>query len=108
MYFAERPGPTLGAIDWTQILKNVAGAVLKGQTVTIQTPTGPIIFDLSDPDQVKALQQMVTKAQLTRGPAPAPALPSIPVPGGWSTVAVVGLVAVLGFLLLSGGARRSA
>lgn len=88
---------------------NIVGAVLRGTQVTVPTPAGPLTFNLGNPADVAALKQLVTgtTVQVTRRPPPpsspieqAQAFVQEKVPGGWLTVAGVGLGAVLLFTML--------
>jgi len=73
-------------------LRNIVGAVVKGQQVTVPTPAGPQTFDLGNADSVRALQQMISGAKLQPKPVPTtgPAEQIISavekVPGGWLTI----------------------
>lgn len=90
------------------LLKGIAGAVVRGATVTIPTPAGPQTFNLGDPAQRAQLEAMVRGSRFNIAtPQPGTGFDlgrSIEqnVPGGWATVAVAGVLAV--FLL--GGALR--
>lgn len=92
----------------------IAGAVFKGTTVTIPTPIGPQTFNLSDPNDVARLKAMIAGTKFNIAP-PRPGGPQPfdlgrtvgEMPGGWLTVAVVGLGAVFLLSQLPKMARRS-
>jgi hypothetical protein len=92
----------IGALpDW---LKQVAGAVVRGTTVTIPTPAGPVVVDLGNPQSVAAAKAAVTGAKIsvTAGTKPTTLPERINagvtgnIPGGWATIAAA--VAALVFL----------
>ena len=100
---------TLGALglavpDW---LKRLAGAVVRGTRVTIQTPVGPQTIDLSKPggaEALRALQESLRSAQFEFTSAPRTVAQQFQagiaqVPGGWVTIGLVGAA----LLLFSGG-----
>jgi len=88
-------------------LRNFGGAVIKGTTITIQTPTGiPIVVDGIDPQAYQRVLAMLRGPRVStaagaagpsRRPGAAQAIENIP--GGWLTVATLGIAA---FLLLKG------
>jgi len=90
-------------------LRKVAGIAVKGSQVTVPTPVGPQVFDLGNPDSLRALQALVTGTKLGLKPAPTPGhagqITRIAegIPGGWLTI---GAVAIGAFLLLGGMGRR--
>lgn len=110
MYVAVRPRGVyspLGALPrWLtppQALRNLVGgifgAVVKGTTVTVPTPAGPQVFNLGDPEDRKRLEALARGVKLNvatpqAGSTGFPALVES-VPGGWGTIAVVGLVGAL-------------
>jgi len=91
------------------LVKGIAGAVVRGTTVTIPTPAGPQTFNLGDPAQRAQLEALIRGARLNVAtPEPGGRFDlgrSIEqnVPGGFATLALVGLV---GLLLMSGVMRR--
>lgn len=84
--------------------RQIAGAIFRGTTVTVPTPAGPQTFDLGDPDSLRALQDMVRRAKI-RVQTPRPSIGPVEyvtenVPGGWLTIAALGLGAVLLFSMM--------
>jgi hypothetical protein len=83
-------------------LRNIVGAVVHGTTATVPTPAGPVSVDLGDPASVARARAALTGTRFstTVGTHPAGALEqanaavSENVPGGWLTIAGVGLLAV--------------
>lgn len=88
-------------------LRNFAGAVIKGTTITIPTPTGiPIVVDGSDPNAYQKILAMLRGTTVsTQAGAASPSIPQRAaqaienIPGGWLTVATLGIAT---FLLLRG------
>lgn len=100
-------GLSLKPPDW---LTNIVGAVVKGTTVTIPTPGGPFVVDLGDPASIAAAQAALkgTKLSTSVGTKPTTPLQQVnaaveSMPGGWLTVAGIGLAA---FLILPRLLRR--
>lgn len=87
------------------LVKGIAGAVVRGTTVTIPTPIGPQTFNLGDPAQRAQLEAMVRGSRLNVATPRAGGgfFQSIEqnVPGGLSTIGLLLLVAVAGFTLLA-------
>lgn len=76
-------------------LRNLVGSVVRGSTVTVQTPAGPQTFDLGNPSDVAALKNIAAKVKVNVG-GNRPAGPAENVintveniPGGWLTIAAV-------------------
>jgi hypothetical protein len=95
-------GLSLKPPDW---LTKIVGAVIKSTTVTVPTPAGNVIVDLSDPASIAAAQKILTgtKVSTTVGTKPTTPMAQVnaaveSVPGGWLTVAAVAAGA---FLLLT-------
>ena len=110
--------PSLGAFSLSRALtppawlrKLVAqkvGAVIRGAQVQIPTSGGTLTYDLTDPNALNQLKAMVTGTRIV-GPTieRQPASPVASIPGGYGTLALLGLgLAVLAFR--GGGARRQA
>ena len=107
-YNTLQPAPDLSGLGFSlkppAWLRSAAGAVLKQTTVTIPTPMGPMTYDLSNPAQAKALQDIATKTKVSVGKQSGggfmqqveTSVESIP--GGWLTIAAVGAAAVLLFM----------
>lgn len=95
MYEA-RNDAQLGAVpDW---LKRIAGTVVRGTTVTVPLPTGPIVVDLGNPASVAAAKRAITGATVNTnvGPKPPTALDQVnaaisSAPGGIAGLALFGL-----------------
>lgn len=90
--------------DW---LKRVAGAVVRGTTVTVPTPAGPINVDLGNPESIAAAKRAITGATVNTNVGPKPATPMDQVgaavssfPGG------IGGLALLSLGLLALARRR--
>ena len=91
-------------------LRNIAGAVMKGTQVSVPTPAGvPIVVDGADPNALKKVLDALKGTKIsTQVGTPRPSLPQQAenaiesIPGGWFTVAAVGL----GVLLLVKAARH--
>lgn len=87
------------------LLKGIAGAVVRGTTVTIPTPVGPQTFNIGDPAQRAQLEAMVKGTRLNVAtPQPGAGFDlgrSIEqnVPGGWATV---GIGILIGAFVLGG------
>lgn len=86
----------LGAVpDW---LKRIAGTVVRGTTVTVPLPTGPIVVDLGNPASVAAAKRAITGATVNTnvGPKPPTALDQVgaaisSAPGGATGLLLLGL-----------------
>ena len=83
--------------------KKLIGSAFRGTQVTIQTPAGPQVFDISTPGGIAALQAMIASAKIGKPtPTPSPVQQANDfvqsrIPGGWLTIAGGALVL---FLLL--------
>lgn len=113
--------PGLGAVP-RQIrppawLRSIAGAVVRGTQVSVPTPAGPQVFDLSKPLDKAALQRLADQAtamlrqmasgttvSVTRRPNDQGDYVSRNIPGGWATV-IGGGLALLVLPKLIGGRR---
>jgi hypothetical protein len=91
-------------------VKGIAGAVISGTTVSVPTPLGTQVFNLGDPSQRAALEAFIKNLAKTKvnvspvapGSAPKPAGFADQIPGGWLTIAAVGL----GLMFVMGQGRR--
>lgn len=99
--------PLTGVLDF---LKREVKAIVGSTTVTIPTPAGPITYNLGNPSDVQSLKDIATKTKVSVSrtpPAPGPVQQVAGVveqiPGGWITVAGVGLL--IAFLV--GRGRRA-
>ncbi len=97
----------------SSLTRSIAGSVLKGTTITIPTPMGTQTFDLSNPADRAVLEQMVTGTRITRTPPREPnpiqtggQFVSEHVPGGWLTIAAVGVGVFLLVASRPGAPRR--
>jgi hypothetical protein len=79
------------------IVGSIAGAMLKGTTVTVPTPAGTQTFDLGNPSDRAFLEKMAAGLKISRTPEAAPGavsqadkLVTEHVPGGWLTLAAAG------------------
>lgn len=63
----ERSG--LGAFSLTNLLKSIAGAVVRGTQVTVPTPTGQQTYDLGNPSHVRALESLISGVKIGKAPA---------------------------------------
>ncbi len=94
--YEPRNNTQLGAVpDW---LKRIAGTVVRGTTVTVPTPAGPIVVDLGNPDSVAAAKRAITGVTVNTNVGPKPPTPLDQVnaalssaPGGIAGVALLGL-----------------
>ena len=59
----------LGAFSLSNLLKSVAGAVVRGTQVTVPTPTGQQTYDLGNPSHVKALESLIAGVKIGKAPA---------------------------------------
>ena len=93
----------IGALpDW---LTKLGASLIKGTTVSIPTPAGPVTVDLGNPASVAAAKAAVTGTKLSISTAPKPTTPvqavnaavTQNVPGGWLTI---GLGAAAAMFLL--------
>jgi hypothetical protein len=74
-------GPTGGLSDVGALpswLTKVAGAIIRGTTVTVPTTSGTIVVDLSNPASVNAAKKALTGAKINTNLGPAPASPPVP------------------------------
>jgi hypothetical protein len=103
--------PGLGALpSW---LAAIGNKIIKGTTVTVPTPAGPVTVDLGDPASVNRAKTILSGTRISTSVASRP--PSAPqqvdqfvqeqIPGGWLTIAGVGL-GLLVFLPMLSGRRR--
>lgn len=90
-------------------LRSIAGAVVRGTTVTVPTPNGPpMTVDLGNPDSIAAAKAALSKAKVSSAVGTRPDAPGADVPvlgaGGSSSLLMLGAVA-LGALFLMRGKR---
>jgi len=85
-----------------ELAAGIVGAVVRGTTITIPTPVGPQTFNLGDPSQRAQLEAMVRGTRVNVAtPEPGGGGFDINrtvqsnVPGGWATIAMVGVAAAL-------------
>ena len=88
-------GPGLGAVSLPSWLTTIVGAVVKGRQVSVPTPSGTVIVNLDDSAQLTALYNMLKGTKLTTrrddyGAAPGGSVVDS-IPGGWLTIAGVGV-----------------
>ncbi len=91
-----------------KFVRDIAGAVLRGTQVTVPTPVGPQTFDLGNPADMALLKNLVTGTKVSTrvGPRPPSAMERVTqtveaIPGGWLTLAAVGV----GLFLVMGAMR---
>lgn len=92
-----------GIPSWLQAIGN---KIVKGTTVTVPTPAGPVSIDLGNKASVDAARRALTGTRVSTSVANKPASPieqfsdhvENNVPGGWLTV---GLAAAAALFLLS-------
>jgi hypothetical protein len=85
--------------DW---LRKAVGGVVRGTTVTVPTPAGPVVVDLGNPASVAAAKQAILGTRVNTRVGQSPPSPfqdvnaavSSGVPGGWLTIIAGGLAAV--------------
>ena len=108
------PGSQLGSL--LDQLEAAGKAILKGTTITVPTPAGPFRVDLGDPASVARARAAVAGTQISTSVS-ASNRPTTPiqqvnqqvqqnVPGGWVTIAAVGLLAVFVLPKILKGSRR--
>jgi hypothetical protein len=84
-------------------LRNFAGAVIKGTTISVPTPSGiPIVVDGSDPNAYQKILAMFRGTTVsTQAGTPSPSIPQRAaqaiqnIPGGWLTVGALALGAIM-------------
>jgi hypothetical protein len=96
-----------------ELVSGVAGALIKGTTVTIPTPVGPQTFNVGDPAQRAELEAMIRGTRFNVAQPQPGAPPDLAraieqnIPGGWGTVGLVGLGLVAVLMVMSMRARRA-
>jgi MYXO-CTERM domain-containing protein len=91
-------------------LRNAVASAVKGQSVTVQTPSGPQEVKLDDPSAAKKFLQMAAPQVSFGPPGPQPNLidqAAAAVPGGTTTLAV-GALALVGLAAFAFSRRRRA
>lgn len=83
-------------------LSKIVGTIVRGTQVTVPTPAGNVVFDLSDPNAVNTAKQILTGARVstTVGNRPQTPLEQASaavesIPGGWLTIGAGALALVL-------------
>jgi hypothetical protein len=84
-------------------LRNLGAKLISQTHVAVPTPAGPKTFDLSNPDHLAELKSLVTGTHVTLGPTPPTMVDQFEsaganvgkvvesIPGGWITIAAVGI-----------------
>lgn len=107
-----QPDASMGALPgW---LSSIVNKVVRGTTVTVPTPAGPVVVDLGNKASVDAARAALTGARISTSVANRPASPfqdvnatvQEKVPGGWFTIAAAGAFALFVLPKLLGGRRR--
>jgi hypothetical protein len=82
------------------LVKGIVGAVVSSTSVTIPTPSGPQVFNVGNAADLEALRRIISGAKLNVPPPPPIGttrqlgineVVRSSVPGGWLTIAAVGL-----------------
>lgn len=55
-------------------LRNIVGSAVKQTHVTVQTPAGPVTYDLGNPADVEAMKKMIASMKVNVGPQPPSAM----------------------------------